>query len=251
MKIVEGMSSHVHARTIYGGNTMPAAFSALHLLRNYNLFAPTPDLRRPEPYTPKEYNFGTTDIVESSNTPDISIGRVPSPLPLSSLSTAFSLSGSLIQPPLIATVPSLMQSINMPSAFSNDNTNRVVSRHFLGTNGIANMHRRPRSEKKPIPDEQKDEKYYERRKRNNQAAKKSRDARKIREDHIALRATMLEHENAILRAQVITLREEAQCLRHMLIKQQTPALQSIDRSISSMTPVTLSPTHSTTLDCQI
>ena len=35
--------------------------------------------------------------------------------------------------------------------------------------------RRPRGEKKPIPDEQKDDKYFERRKRNNLAAKKSRD----------------------------------------------------------------------------
>ena len=35
---------------------------------------------------------------------------------------------------------------------------------------------RPRSEKKPIPDEQKDDKYFERRKRNNEAAKKSRSA---------------------------------------------------------------------------
>lgn len=69
---------------------------------------------------------------------------------------------------------------------------------------------------------------------------------------IALRATMLEHENAILRAQVLTLREEAQCLRHMLIKQQAPQLQSIDRSISSLTPVALSSPHSAaTLDCQI
>ena len=44
--------------------------------------------------------------------------------------------------------------------------------------------KRPRGEKKPIPEDQKDEKYYERRKRNNQAAKKSRDARKIREDQV-------------------------------------------------------------------
>ncbi|XP_076240647.1 hepatic leukemia factor [Calliopsis andreniformis] len=128
----------------------------------------------------------------------------------------------------------------------------MVTRRLLSSNGVTSVQRRPRSEKKPIPDDQKDEKYYERRKRNNQAAKKSRDARKIREDHIALRATMLEHENAILRAQIITLREEAQSLRHMLIKQQAPSLQSIERSISSITPVTLSPPHSTApLDCQI
>lgn len=44
--------------------------------------------------------------------------------------------------------------------------------------------RRPRGEKRPIPDDQKDEKYFERRKRNNEAAKKSRDARKMREDRV-------------------------------------------------------------------
>lgn len=46
--------------------------------------------------------------------------------------------------------------------------------------------RRPRGEKRPIPEEQKDEKYYERRKRNNEAAKKSRDARKLREDRVSI-----------------------------------------------------------------
>lgn len=47
------------------------------------------------------------------------------------------------------------------------------------------MSRRQRGEKRPIPNEQKDEKYFERRKRNNEAAKKSRDARKIREDRVS------------------------------------------------------------------
>lgn len=47
--------------------------------------------------------------------------------------------------------------------------------------------RRPRGEKRPIPDEQKDEKYFERRRRNNEAAKKSRDARKLREDRVIIK----------------------------------------------------------------
>ncbi|KAG6795279.1 nuclear factor interleukin-3-regulated protein [Apis mellifera caucasica] len=249
----KGMSSHAHARTICSGSAVTSAVSALHFLKSYSLFTPTSDLCRYEPYNSKDYNFGNIDILEThqTNTPDITIGRTSSPLTPSSLST-FSLPGSLLQPPFLSTIPPLMQSINMPPTFSNNNTSNMVSRHFLSANSITNIHKRPRSEKKPIPDDQKDEKYYERRKRNNQAAKKSRDARKIREDNIALRATILEHENAILRAQVITLREEAQCLRHMLIKQQTSPLQSINRSISSITPVTLSPSHSTaTLDCQI
>jgi hypothetical protein len=80
--------------------------------------------------------------------------------------------------------------------------------------------KRPRSEKKAIPDDLKDDKYYERRKRNNNAAKKSRDARKSREDEIAIRASFLEKENAILRAQVTTLREEANSLRQMLLQKR-------------------------------
>lgn len=67
--------------------------------------------------------------------------------------------------------------------------------------------RRPRGEKKPIPNDQKDERYFERRKRNNLAAKKSRDQRKMREDAIAMRASFLEKENAVLRNTVSALRE--------------------------------------------
>ncbi|KAM7342366.1 uncharacterized protein ACRADG_009819 isoform 2-T2 [Cochliomyia hominivorax] len=78
------------------------------------------------------------------------------------------------------------------------------------------LHRRPRGEKRPIPEEQKDNKYYERRKRNNEAAKKSRDARKIREDRIAFRAAFLEQENSLLRAQVMALRDELQTMRQII-----------------------------------
>ncbi|XP_053976361.1 D site-binding protein [Hylaeus anthracinus] len=244
------MSSHAHARTICTGSTVSGAFSALHLLRSYNLFGPTSDLYRYEACNSRDHGFGDRDVL-NSNTPDTTIGRTPSPLTPSSLTATFTLPGSLLQPPFLSTVPPLMQPLSVPQPFSNVNTS-MVTRHLLGSNGITNVQRRPRSEKKPIPDNQKDEKYYERRKRNNQAAKKSRDARKIREDHIALRATMLEHENAILRAQIITLREEAQSLRHMLIKQQRPALQTIQNSFSSITPIKLSPAQSTPiLDCQI
>lgn len=47
------------------------------------------------------------------------------------------------------------------------------------------LNKRHRGEKKAIPEEQKDGKYFERRKRNNEAAKRSRDARKLREDRVS------------------------------------------------------------------
>ncbi|XP_076322786.1 uncharacterized protein LOC143231892 [Tachypleus tridentatus] len=96
----------------------------------------------------------------------------------------------------------------------------IEANPFITRALLSNLPRRPRSEKKPIPSDQKDQKYFERRKRNNLAAKKSRDARKAREDEVALRACFLEKENAILRAQVATLREEAHSLRHLLLQRR-------------------------------
>ncbi|KAH9488066.1 hypothetical protein Btru_065442 [Bulinus truncatus] len=82
----------------------------------------------------------------------------------------------------------------------------------------ADKNRRPRGEKKPIPEEQKDDKYYERRRRNNDAAKKSRDTRKQREDQLATRASCLERDNSVLRVQILSMREEAKKLKELWIK---------------------------------
>merc|ERR1712029_578242 len=81
-----------------------------------------------------------------------------------------------------------------------------------------NVPRRPRGEKKPIPDNQKDNRYFERRRRNNMAAKKSRDRRKQREESVALRAGFLEKENAVLRTQLSNLADERNSLQALLLK---------------------------------
>uniref|UniRef100_A0A5S6QIU2 BZIP domain-containing protein n=1 Tax=Trichuris muris TaxID=70415 RepID=A0A5S6QIU2_TRIMR len=67
-----------------------------------------------------------------------------------------------------------------------------------------------RKEKRPIPEDKKDECYYEKRKKNNEAAQRSRYNRKLREDRMALQVLVLEKENSILRAQ------ETEYLRNML-----------------------------------
>lgn len=59
-----------------------------------------------------------------------------------------------------------------------------------------------------VPEEQKDEKYWQRRKKNNVAAKRSRDARRLKENQITVRAAFLERENAALRLEVADLRKE-------------------------------------------
>ncbi|XP_070779458.1 TEF transcription factor, PAR bZIP family member b [Enoplosus armatus] len=59
-----------------------------------------------------------------------------------------------------------------------------------------------------VPDEQKDDKYWSRRKKNNVAAKRSRDARRLKENQITVRASFLERENTALRQQVAEMRKD-------------------------------------------
>ncbi|XP_028843933.1 TEF transcription factor, PAR bZIP family member a isoform X1 [Denticeps clupeoides] len=59
-----------------------------------------------------------------------------------------------------------------------------------------------------VPDEQKNEKYWQRRKKNNIAAKRSRDARRLKENQITVRAAFLERENTALRQEVAELRSD-------------------------------------------
>jgi len=103
------------------------------------------------------------------------------------------------------------------SASSTKSTSSSVS----SSGSYSGNSKRCRSSKKDMPDQQKDIKYFERRKRNNVAAKKSRDARKQREDEIAIRASFLEKENAILKAQLQTLKDEAQQLRILLAQKKS------------------------------
>ena len=74
----------------------------------------------------------------------------------------------------------------------------------------------PRKKPKLLPDEKKDQAYWERRRKNNDAAKRSRDARRAKEDEIAIRAAFLEQENLKLRVEVAALKNETAKLRCML-----------------------------------
>ncbi|KYM95870.1 Hepatic leukemia factor, partial [Cyphomyrmex costatus] len=57
-----------------------------------------------------------------------------------------------------------------------------------------------KSRKQFVPDDLKDDKYWARRRKNNMAAKRSRDARRMKENQIALRAGFLEKEVNFLTA---------------------------------------------------
>ncbi|KAI1884249.1 hypothetical protein AGOR_G00224500 [Albula goreensis] len=69
-----------------------------------------------------------------------------------------------------------------------------------------------------IPEDLKDDKYWARRRKNNVAAKRSRDARRLKENQIAIRAGFLEKENTALRLEVADLRKELGRCKNILAK---------------------------------
>ncbi|AWP19413.1 putative hepatic leukemia factor-like [Scophthalmus maximus] len=69
-----------------------------------------------------------------------------------------------------------------------------------------------------IPEDLKDDRYWARRRKNNVAAKRSRDARRLKENQIAIRAGFLERENAALRSEVADLRKELGRCKNVVAK---------------------------------
>ncbi|XP_069142005.1 thyrotroph embryonic factor-like [Argopecten irradians] len=74
----------------------------------------------------------------------------------------------------------------------------------------------PKKRPLSVPDNQKDELYWDKRKKNNDSAKRSREARRMKEEQIALRVVFLEQENLQLRTEVSLLKSEIEKLRCML-----------------------------------
>ena len=56
-----------------------------------------------------------------------------------------------------------------------------------------------RRSKKPVPDEKKDETYWRRRLKNNMAAKRSREARRMKEGELSKKAAVLELQHEALK----------------------------------------------------
>lgn len=107
----------------------------------------------------------------------------------------------------------------VPTIDHNSNVNYADFRkRMLATvktaNGNTNMRRVSKSPGLPTSTvEEKDAAYWERRRKNNEAAKRSRDARRAKEDELAIRTAWLERENASLKLQLKALIQELVTLR--------------------------------------
>ncbi|KAL6475084.1 hypothetical protein MHYP_G00161240 [Metynnis hypsauchen] len=111
------------------------------------------------------------------------------------------------------------EDIEVEANFEPDPTDLVLSTVPGGELFDPRKHRFTEEELKPqpiikkakkifVPEDQKDEKYWQRRKKNNIAAKRSRDARRLKENQITVRAAFLEWENSALRLEVAELRKD-------------------------------------------
>lgn len=73
-----------------------------------------------------------------------------------------------------------------------------------------------KAKKQFVPEEQKDDKYWERRRKNNVAAKRARDAQRIKMNQIMVRTAWLEKENEKLSAKLAESLEEQERLKERL-----------------------------------
>lgn len=84
----------------------------------------------------------------------------------------------------------------------------------------------PLKKRRPVPVEHKDMSYWEKRRKNNESAKKSRDSKREKENQMAVRITYLERENFELKTRCACLMQENQKLTNMLIAANNNAPQS-------------------------
>ena len=67
--------------------------------------------------------------------------------------------------------------------------------------------------KNSVPEDLKDDKYWEKRNKNKEATRRSREAKRLKENQIVLRAAYLERENKVLKQELNTTNFEKSKLK--------------------------------------
>ncbi|CAI5663939.1 D site albumin promoter binding protein b [Oreochromis niloticus] len=111
-----------------------------------------------------------------------------------------------------------MDSSDMAMSTTSEEQNFDPRRHSFSEDELKPQPMIKKARKILVPDNMKDEKYWTRRHKNNEAAKRSRDARRLKENQISVRAAYLERENAALRQEVAEMRKELGRCRNILSK---------------------------------
>ncbi|ESO94056.1 hypothetical protein LOTGIDRAFT_67392, partial [Lottia gigantea] len=154
-----------------------------------------------------ELSNGETSMQCQSPPQIASPRRLPSPPQIASPCSLSPRSTSRLSPsppvsPIVPEVPfnvnpQDLQLVTIPGQTGFDPRKRAFSEEELKPQPIIK-----KSKKVFVNEEKKDDKYWARRNKNNTAAKRSRDARRTKENQIAMRAAFLEKENEVMKAEV-------------------------------------------------
>lgn len=119
-----------------------------------------------------------------------------------------------LKDPLSMTIGSIADDIlKKDSSEAYNEFRRKLMSHVQSSNNAVNKNmRRTQSQNANVSDPS----YWEKRKKNNEAAKRSRDARRAKEDEIAIRCAFLEQENIQLKFRLSDLESERQRLQKLL-----------------------------------
>uniref|UniRef100_A0A3P8WX53 D site albumin promoter binding protein b n=1 Tax=Cynoglossus semilaevis TaxID=244447 RepID=A0A3P8WX53_CYNSE len=148
-------------------------------------------------------------------------GKSPPPSPSSSSSSSSSSCPPLLTPTGSGPEPVGMFDMDSPDmamSSTSSQSNFDPRRHSFSEEELKPQPMIKKARKVLVPDNMKDEKYWTRRYKNNEAAKRSRDARRLKENLISVRAAYLERENAALRQEVAEMRKELGRCRNILSK---------------------------------
>ena len=115
---------------------------------------------------------------------------------------------------LSLSLPDSATPLNQVEILDNNNDN---AHHRSDRTPLVPTKRRPRL----VPDNEKDANYYEKRTRNNESAKRSRDARRTKEQQIQDRVMFLQQENARLAFENQTIRYQLSQL-HLFYNKNKP-----------------------------
>ena len=185
--------------------------------------SPTPDMLNSNSNHSNGNNMNNTHINSNNGNNQQNIYSNRSVSPPSSHSLTAKMNGSMAAMTPISSAPQINSDETLDYSNGNSSGNSssgeadVGSMNSSGANsGRHSDGQSMRKRGRPLPEDLKDEAYWERRRKNNEAAKRSRDARRAKEDEIAIRAAFLEQENLKLRCEIAQLKTETTKLRCLL-----------------------------------
>ncbi|CAG2165787.1 unnamed protein product, partial [Oppiella nova] len=155
----------------------------------------------------------TDKKLKPMNGTPISATSAATPTPISTPLITTTSSASIMTP-----MAHHMSSADDTSQNGHSSGNSSSGEADMGSSGGSANRKRGR----PLPEDLKDDAYWERRRKNNEAAKRSRDARRAKEDEIAIRAAFLEQENLKLRCEIAQLKTETTRLRCLMAVNPDP-----------------------------